>query len=137
MAVANPLDNVVEEFRLNGGRVGGYFTHLKLLLVSGKGAKTGNPFTKPVAYTRDGARYVIVASKGGAPENPAWYYNLKAHPEVTVEVGTQKFQAKAIEATGQERDRLFNQHADQYPQFKDYEAKTKRVIPVFALERLA
>jgi deazaflavin-dependent oxidoreductase (nitroreductase family) len=137
MAETNPNDNVIEEFRANQGRVGGYFTHLKLLLISGAGAKTGRPFTKPLAYTMDAGHYVIVASKGGAPENPAWYYNLKAHPDVTVEVGTEKFQAQAAEATGPERDRLFNQHAAAYPQFNDYQAKTSREIPVFVLARVS
>ncbi len=137
MATTDPNANVIDEFRANKGHVGGYFEHLKLLLVSGLGAKSGRPFTKPLAYTTDADNLVIVASKGGAPDNPAWYYNLKAHPEVTVEVGTDKFPARATEATGAERERLFNQHAAQYPQFLDYKSKTSREIPVFVLEHAA
>jgi|ERR1700683_129253 len=133
----DPNTAVIEEFRAHQGRVGGYFEQLKLLLLSGAGAKTGQPFTKPVAYTMDGDRYVIIASKGGAPTNPAWYFNLKAHPDVTVEVGDEKFQARATEAAGAERERLFNQQAALYPQFNEYKTKTTRQIPVFVLERTA
>lgn len=127
---------IIEEFRAKQGKVGGMFEGMDLLLVTTKGAKTGKESTIPVAYTKDGNKYVIVASKGGAPENPGWYYNLLAHPEVTVEVGTEKFQAKATNITGEERERLFEQHAKQYPTFNDYKAKTTRVIPVFTLERI-
>jgi deazaflavin-dependent oxidoreductase (nitroreductase family) len=134
--MANPNDAVIEEFRKSHGSVGGYFAGMKLLLVTAKGAKTGKETTFPVAYTMDGDKYVIVASKGGAPENPSWYYNLLANPEVTVEVGNEKFTARATNVTGDERERLFNQHATQYPQFNDYKAKTTRVIPVFTLEKI-
>jgi len=127
---------IITEFRANNGKVGGMFAGMELVLVTTKGAKSGKEVIFPVAYTKDGETYVIVASKGGAPENPAWYYNLIANPEVTVEVGTEKFKAKAVEAKGEERERLFNQHAAQYPTFNDYKAKTTRVIPVFTLERI-
>lgn len=127
--------SVIKEFRNNQGKVEGPFAGMELLLVTTKGAKSGKKIIFPVAYTKDGEKFVIIASKGGAPENPAWYYNLLAHPEVTVEVGTEKFQAKAVEAKESERERLFNQHATQYPQFNEYKAKTTRIIPVFTLER--
>jgi|SRR5579884_685166 len=131
------MDNsqTVAEFRANRGKVK-FFSHLNLLLVTAKGAKTGKETTFPVAYSKDGERYVIVASKGGSPTNPAWYYNLLANPEVTVEDGQETFKARATNVTGKERDRLFEQHAKQYPQFNDYQAKTSRVIPVFVLEKI-
>ncbi len=101
-----------------------------------KGAKTGKETTTPVVYSKDGNKLVIVASKGGAPNNPAWYHNLLAHPEVTVEVGADKYKVRATPVTGPERTRLYNHHAEKYPSFKDYQAKTTRVIPVFVLERI-
>ena len=78
---------IIEEFRANEGRVGGMFESMPLLLLHHTGAKSGTAYVNPLAYLRDGDRYVIFASKGGAPDNPGWYYNLKAHPETTIEVG--------------------------------------------------
>jgi len=127
---------IIEEFRSNKGIVSGPFDGMTLLLVTTHGAKTGKELVIPVAYTKDGDRFVIVASKGGAPTNPAWYYNLLAHPEVTIEVGTEKFTVRATNVTGDERERLFEQHAKQYPNFNDYKAKTTRTIPVFILEKV-
>jgi deazaflavin-dependent oxidoreductase (nitroreductase family) len=127
---------IIDEFRVNGGKVGGMFSGMELLLVTTKGAKSGKEVVFPVAYTKDGDNYVIVASKGGAPENPAWYYNLLANPEVTVEVGAEKFQARAIDTKDEEREKLFDQHAKEYPQFNEYKAKTSRVIPVLKLEKI-
>lgn len=132
------MDNapIINEFRTNQGKVGGPFGGMQLLLLTVTGRKTGKAYTRPLAYTQDGDRFVVVASKGGAPTNPDWYHNLVTHPEVTVEVGADKFQAQAIKATGKERERLFEQHAQQYPQFNDYKAKTTRELPVFLLERI-
>lgn len=127
---------IIEQFRANNGIVGGPFEHMKLLLVTAKGAKSGKEHTFPVAYTMDGDKYVIIASKGGAPDNPAWYFNLLANPEVTVEEGNEKFNARATNVTGAERERLYAQHAAHYPQFNDYKAKTTREIPVFLLEKI-
>jgi len=127
---------VIEEFRSNQGKVSGPFGGMDLLLLTSAGARTGKSYTRPLAYTKDGDHFVIVASKGGSPTNPDWYHNLVAHPEVTVEVGPDKFRARASKATGHERERLFNQHARQYPQFNDYKAKTTRELPVFVLERI-
>lgn len=127
---------IVEEFRANDGKVGGMFTGMELLLMTTKGAKSGKESIVPVAYTKDDDRFVVVASKGGAPENPAWYYNLLANPEITIEVGTEKFKARAKDTKGEEREKLFNQHAEQYPTFHDYKAKTSRMIPVLVLERI-
>jgi deazaflavin-dependent oxidoreductase (nitroreductase family) len=127
---------IIEEFRANQGKVGGMFAGMPLVLVTTKGAKTGKESIIPVAYSTDGENFVIVASKGGAPENPAWYYNLLAHPEVDIEVGTEKFKVKATDTKGEERDRLFEQHAKHYPTFNEYKEKTTRVIPVFLLEKV-
>ncbi len=127
---------IIDEFRSNQGKVGGMFAGMKLLLLTTKGAKSGKQTTVPVSYTKEGDRFVIVASKGGAPTNPAWYHNLIAHPDATVEVGTEKFKVRALCVTDDERERLYNQHAKQYPVFNDYKAKTTRKIPVFLLERI-
>jgi deazaflavin-dependent oxidoreductase (nitroreductase family) len=125
---------VIEEFRANGGVVSGRGS--SLLLLTTTGAKSGQRRTTPLAYTRDGDHYVILASKGGAPTNPAWYHNLVAHPEVTVEVGGETFQAKASVVAGAERERLFNQMAEKMPGFADYQRNTARQIPVIVLTRI-
>ena len=132
------MDNskIIEEFRENRGKVGGPFESMELLLLHTVGAKSGKESIKPVAYTKDGEKYVVVASKGGAPDNPAWYYNLKANPDLEIEVGDEKFKVRATEVEGEERERLFEQHAKEYPGFNDYKAKTSRVIPVFTLDRI-
>ena len=127
---------IIEEFRANQGKVGGMFASMPLVLVTTKGAKTGKESIVPIAYSTDGEKFVIVASKGGTPENPAWYYNLLAYPEVDIEVGTEKFKVRAKDTKGEERDRLFEQHAKRYPQFNEYKEKTSRVIPVFLLEKV-
>jgi deazaflavin-dependent oxidoreductase (nitroreductase family) len=125
--------NVIEEFRANGGNVGGPFATMPILLLHHIGAKSGKARVNPVAYLADGDRYVIFASKGGAPVNPDWYHNLRAHPEVQVEVGSQSLRAIATEATGEERVRLFNEQARRSPQFGEYQQKTDRQIPVVIL----
>jgi len=111
--------------------------HLRLLLLTTIGAKSGQPRIAPLAYTTDGDHLIIIASKGGAPSNPDWYYNLVANPTVTVEVGSEKFQAQAVVAEDQERNRLYAQMAELLPQFNDYQAKTSRQIPVVVLKRTA
>jgi deazaflavin-dependent oxidoreductase (nitroreductase family) len=127
--------NIIEELRNNEGRVGGYFKGRPLLLLTVKGAKSGKSYTKPLAYTTDGDRFVIVASKGGSDENPQWYYNVKANPDVEIEIGTEKFAAHATEVLGSERDRLYAGQAKVHSSFNGYQAKTDRVIPVFVLKR--
>jgi deazaflavin-dependent oxidoreductase (nitroreductase family) len=124
---------VIEEFRANQGHVGGMFEHMPLVLVHHTGAKTGASRINPLAYMRDGDRYVVFASKGGAPTNPDWYHNLKAHPETTIEVGTDKLEVVAAEAEGEERERLFNTIAERSPQFREYAEKAGRPIPVIVL----
>jgi deazaflavin-dependent oxidoreductase (nitroreductase family) len=125
---------VIEEFRANQGRVGGMFEHMPLVLLHHTGAKSGTERTNPVAYVRDGDRYVVFASKGGSPTHPGWYHNLKAHPETTIEVGTDTLDVFAGEAEREERDRLFNAVAEGSPQFREYAEKAGgRQIPVMVL----
>jgi deazaflavin-dependent oxidoreductase (nitroreductase family) len=124
---------VIEEFRSSEGRVGGMFEGLPLLLLHHTGARSGQSRVNPLAYRRDGDRYVIFASKAGAPSHPDWYHNLKAHPDVAIEVGTDTLDALASEATGEERERLFRAQAADVPTFAEYEQKTERVIPVMIL----
>jgi deazaflavin-dependent oxidoreductase (nitroreductase family) len=124
---------IIDEFRANGGRVGGRFEGTPLLLLHHTGAKSGRSRINPLAYNRDGDRYVVFASKAGAPTNPDWYHNLKAHREVTIEVGTETINVLATEAEGEERERLFGAQAERFPQFADYQNKTDRLIPVIIL----
>jgi deazaflavin-dependent oxidoreductase (nitroreductase family) len=126
-------EQVIKEFRTNAGVVGGMFEGMTLLLLHDKGAKSGTTHIHPLAYNGDNGRYVIFASKGGAPENPAWYHNLKAHPEVRIEVGTESLDVIATELAGDERERVFRAQAERAPQFAEYEKNTDRVIPVLAL----
>jgi deazaflavin-dependent oxidoreductase (nitroreductase family) len=133
---ATPADfnsQVIDEFRANGGKAGGMFEGKPLLLVHNVGAKSGREFVTPLVYLADGDRYLIFASKGGAPENPGWYYNLKAGPEVSIEVGTETIPVLAEELTGEERDRLYTKQSEEQPQFAEYAQKTDRKIPVIAL----
>lgn len=124
---------IIEEFRANEGRVGGMFEGSTLLLLHHVGAKTGTDRINPLVYDRDGDRYVIFASKAGAPTNPDWYHNLKAHPTVAIEVGTDTIDVVASEATGDERERLFRTQAERVPQFAEYEKQAQRTIPVIIL----
>jgi deazaflavin-dependent oxidoreductase (nitroreductase family) len=126
---------IIEEFRANGGKVGGMWEGRPLLLLTTIGAKSGQRRTRPMMYMDNGDRLFVFASKGGAPTNPDWYYNLLAHPEVTVEVGKETYDAIATPVTGEERDRIYAQWAEMYPQFGEYQEKTTRKIPVIALER--
>ena len=127
---------IIAEFRANSGEVGGPFAGKPLLLLHTVGAKSGQPRINPVACLKDGDRYVIIASKGGAPNNPAWYYNVVANPLVTVEYGTETFQARAAVATELERTRLYDRMAAERPTFAEYERKTTRTIPVIILTRV-
>ena len=129
-------DAVVDEFRHNGGQVTGMFAGAPLVLLTTTGAKSGTRRTTPVVYTRDGDRIVVIASKGGAPTSPDWYHNLVANPDVTVELADEKFEARAVVAKGEERERLYRAQADLMPNFDEYQKKTKREIPVVLLERV-
>ncbi len=129
-------DAIIKEFRANSGKVGGHFAGRTLLLLHTIGAKSGQQRVNPVAYVKDGDRLVIIASKGGAPTNPNWYYNILAHPVVTVEVGTEQFQVRAEVASEPERTRLYNKMIEMMPSFAEYQQKTTRVIPVIKLTRV-
>jgi deazaflavin-dependent oxidoreductase (nitroreductase family) len=124
---------IIEEFHTNEGRVGGMFEGMPLLLLHHTGAKSGKSRVNPLAYQSDGGRYVVFASKAGAPTNPDWYHNLKAHPNITIEVGADTIDVVAGEASGEERERLYRTQAERVPQFADYEEKAGRVIPVMVL----
>jgi deazaflavin-dependent oxidoreductase (nitroreductase family) len=126
---------IVEEFRANGGKVGGPFQGSNLVLLTTTGAKSGERRTNPVMYFRDEDRIAVIASNAGATNNPAWYHNLLAHPEVTVEVGTETYEAIAVPAQGEERDRLYARAVEIAPGFAEYQAGTSRVIPVVVLQR--
>lgn len=124
---------VIQSLRANNGNLG----DRPLLLLTTTGAKSGKTRVHPLAYSRDGERYVVLASKGGAPTNPDWYHNIVAHPEVTVEVAGAQFRARASVAQGEERNRLFNAQAAAMPNFAEYQEKTARKIPVIVLESLS
>jgi deazaflavin-dependent oxidoreductase (nitroreductase family) len=127
--------DMIADLRANGGTPSsGPLVGRPLAVLTSKGARTGTDRTAIVTYHRHGDAYVIAATKGGADEHPAWYHNLVAHPDATLEVGTDAFPIVAREATGDERARLYDDHARLYPEFAAYPSKTSRVIPVFVLE---
>jgi deazaflavin-dependent oxidoreductase (nitroreductase family) len=128
--------SVIKEFRANQGKVGGPMEGWSVLLLTMTGAKTSRTLVRPLCYSRDGDRLVIIASYGGAPRNPPWYHNLVANPDVTVEVGTEKFKARATQVYGAERDRLFAEAAKLEPLLTVYQTKTKRQIPLLILTRI-
>ena len=123
----------IAEFRSNHGKVGGPFEGAPLLLLHHIGARTGKPRINPVMYLKDRERYIIFASKGGADTNPDYYYNIKAHPDIQIEVGDKTIDVRAEEVTGLERDRLFERQVSLYPTFGEYQRGTERIIPVIAL----
>jgi deazaflavin-dependent oxidoreductase (nitroreductase family) len=127
---------IIKDFCENAGIVGGIFRGAPMILITHKGAKSGKTYVSPLVYSRDGDRYLIIASKGGARTHPDWYHNLVANPEITVEIGKEKFKARAKTTSGTERERLFDAQAKMMPQFNQYKAATKREIPVFVLERI-
>ena len=127
---------IIEEFRANEGRVGGYFEGAHMVLIHHIGARTGKERVNPVTYLPDGDDMVIAATKSGAPTNPDWYHNLKANPRITVEVGIATFPVEAAEVTGAERDELWRRLVELRPGFAAYETKTSRIFPMFRLTRL-
>jgi deazaflavin-dependent oxidoreductase (nitroreductase family) len=136
MASETPNDwnqKIIEEFRANAGKVGGPFEGADLVLLTTTGARTGRRHTAPLMSLRDGDRIIVAASAAGAPSHPAWYHNLLADPQVTVETGTSTLQATAVVTEGEERDRLYARFVEIAPGFAEYQAKTSRVIPVVAL----
>ena len=137
--MANWNEATIKEFHSKAGKGVGMFGD-RLMLLTTVGARSGEERITPVMYHRDGERYVVVASKGGAPDDPAWYHNLKANPVATVEVGTatgtETFEVRAREAEGEERERLYAERVAIAPGFGEYERKTSRKIPVMILERI-
>ncbi len=128
---------VIAEFRANAGVVGGPYAGRPLMLLTTKGAKSGQERITPLNYSTDGDRIAVIASRGGAPTHPDWYRNLVANPEVTVEVGAEQYRARARTAQEPERTRLFDQQAALMPFFDAYRKQvTAREIPVVVLERL-
>ena len=132
----SPIDytaQIIDAFRAGRGRVGGLWEGTPLLLLHHTGARSGRRRVNPLAYFGDGGRYVVIASNGGAPRHPAWYRNLTAEPNVTIEVGTETVDVVASEATGDERERLFRTQAARFPQLAEFERKADRLIPVIVL----
>lgn len=129
---------IIEEFRANEGRVGGNFEGATLLLLHTKGRKSGKERVNPMMYQEVGDKLAVFASRGGSPENPDWYFNVLAHPDVTAEVGTETHRFHAREAVGEERETIWSKQKKAYSGFADYEEKTKgvREIPVIVLERV-
>jgi deazaflavin-dependent oxidoreductase (nitroreductase family) len=126
---------IIEEFRANGGKLGGAFEGVPILLLSTTGARSGQTRTTPVAYLLDDERMVIFASRGGAPTNPGWYHNLLANPSANVEVGSDTIAVQSSVTAGEERERLYERQAQRSPEFAEYARRTTRQIPVIALER--
>jgi deazaflavin-dependent oxidoreductase (nitroreductase family) len=126
---------IIKEFRENEGKVGGMFEGASMILVHHIGAKSGVERVAPLVYLGDGDRIFIFASKGGAPENPAWFHNLVANPKVTVEIGTEKFEVTATVLDGAERDEIYAKQVAVAPGFGDYQRNTTRIIPVIELKR--
>jgi deazaflavin-dependent oxidoreductase (nitroreductase family) len=126
---------IIEEFRANGGNVGGQFVGAPLLLLTTTGAKSGQQRISPLVYLSEGGRIYVFAGNRGAPTNPGWYHNLVAHPDVTVELGTEKFEARAIVVKGAEGERLGRIQLQKIPALAELAAKITRKVPVVLLER--
>ena len=125
---------IIEEFRANGGRVGGPFEGAPMILIHHRGARSGTERVSPLMYQPVDTGYAIFASKAGAPTNPDWYHNLLAHPEISAEVGTGTVRVRARVARGEERERIWERQKRDYPNFAEYERSTSREIPVVILE---
>lgn len=125
---------IINEFRANGGKVGGQFANVPLVLLHHTGAKSGKERVSPLASLPDGDRVYVFASKGGAPTNPDWYHNLVANPDATIEIGTETRAVKAIVLAEAERAEVYARQVEKVPGFGDYEKKTDRKIPVVALD---
>ncbi|MFL5709153.1 MAG: nitroreductase/quinone reductase family protein [Chloroflexota bacterium] len=128
--------NLIADIRANGRPTRGYFAGKAVMVLTTTGAKSGEPREAVVTFTRDGDDYVVVGSKSGEPDDPAWFRNLAANPIVTVETDGEKFQARATVAEGVDRDALWERHLAEHPQFGEYPSKTDRVIPIARLRRL-
>jgi deazaflavin-dependent oxidoreductase (nitroreductase family) len=131
--VSDYNSKIIEEFRANGGRVGGSWEGRDLILLTTTGRKSGRPHTTPIVYTRERDRLLVYASKGGAPKHPDWYLNLVADPQVVVEVGAERYDAIAEPLAGEERERELAAQVARNPVFGEYQAKAGRPIPGVAL----
>lgn len=133
--MSNWNDGIIEEFRANDGKAGGVFEGKPLLLLHHRGARTGIGRVSPLMYQDVGDAYAIFASKGGADTNPDWFHNLRANPDVSIEVGTDKIDVRARVTEGAEQDRIWERQKGEFPQFAGYEQKTSRSqIPVIVLD---
>lgn len=128
-------NDVIKEFRANAGKLGGDFEGASMVIVHHTGAKSGTERVTPLVYRPEGDAWIIFASKGGAPDNPDWFHNLKANPSTAIEVGAEKIDVVASEVTGAERDRIWELQKAESPQFAEYEASTDRVIPLIRFDR--
>jgi deazaflavin-dependent oxidoreductase (nitroreductase family) len=124
---------IIADFRKNHGKVGGNFEGEPLLLLHTTGRRSGKSRVNPLMYLKDGDHYIVFASNAGADTNPDWYHNLKAYPDIQIEVGDETVKALAEEITGPEHDRLYARQASLYSGYAQYQRQTKRVIPVIAL----
>jgi deazaflavin-dependent oxidoreductase (nitroreductase family) len=131
--ISSHNQSLVNEFRANAGKVGGFFEGRTLLLLHTVGAKSKEERISPTAYVKDGERYIVIASNGGRDHHPNWYHNLLANPLVTIEVGTETLQARAAVAEEPERTRLYEKMIEMMPGFAEYRLKTQRMIPVIVL----
>jgi deazaflavin-dependent oxidoreductase (nitroreductase family) len=128
---------LIKDLRAHGGKAtSGPFMGRDVLILTTRGARSGEDRENPLAFSRDDGKYVVIASKGGAPTNPNWYHNLRTHPLVTVEVHGEKFQARAQVIDGEDYERLYQNHAERMPAFNEYRQRTSRKIPVIVLEPL-
>ena len=138
MAKRPPLPDWIQQhidLYLSNGEEGHMWQGVPTLLLTTTGRKSGEPLLLPLIYGRDGDSYLVVASKGGAPDHPGWYKNLAANPDVKLQVGNEKFDARARTAAGEERARLWKTMAAIFPNYDEYQARTEREIPVVVLER--
>ena len=135
-AYAAARQRLVDEIREHGHAVTGSYVGRGALVLTTVGARTGEARSSPIAYSRDGDRLVITASKGGAPEHPAWYHNLLANPVATIEVDRRRFEARASVVEGAERERLWAAHVIVHPSIGEYPGRTSRIIPVVVLEQI-
>ena len=126
-------ERIIEEFRSNGGKVGGPFEGASMLLLTTTGRRTGRPRTSPLVYTTTEGGWVVAASNAGADEHPQWFLNLQADPHATIEVGDRTVPVEARFAEPEERDRLYAAHAERMPGFAEYERATQRMIPIVVL----
>jgi deazaflavin-dependent oxidoreductase (nitroreductase family) len=128
--------NIVDEFRAKGGKVGGPFEGMTLLLLTSTGAKSGQPRLAPLAYLTIDGKMIIIGSKAGADTNPDWVHNLRANPQARIEVGTDAYDVTARELPPEERDETYPKVVALAPGFGDYQSKTSRVIPLFELQKV-